>query len=158
MSFLNLLVVSAVAVVAPLVVRAIPVVRVPSPVLEIVAGIVLGPSVLGWVTIDPPVQVLALIGLAFLLFLAGLEIDVHRLRGRPLRLALAGFALSFAIASAWVSPWPPRDSPPRRCSSRSRCARRRWGWSSRSSRTPMRSTATPASSSSPPRRSPTSAR
>jgi Kef-type K+ transport system membrane component KefB len=44
------------------------------------------------------VQVLALIGLAFLLFLAGLEIDVHRLRGRPLRLALAGFALSFAIA------------------------------------------------------------
>jgi Kef-type K+ transport system membrane component KefB len=98
MSFLNLLVVSAVAVLAPLVVRAIPVVRVPSPVLEIVTGIVLGPSVLGWVTIDPPVQVLALIGLAFLLFLAGLEIDVHRLRGRPLRLALAGFALSFAIA------------------------------------------------------------
>ena len=98
MSFLNLLVVSAVAVVTPLVVRAIPIVRVPSPVLEIVAGIVLGPSVFGWVTIDPPVQVLALIGLAFLLFLAGLEIDVHRLRGRPLRLALAGFALSFAIA------------------------------------------------------------
>jgi Kef-type K+ transport system membrane component KefB len=98
MSFLNLLVVSAVAVVAPLVVRAIPVVRVPSPVLEIVAGIALGPSVLGWVAIDPPVQVLALIGLAFLLFLAGLEIDVHRLRGRPLQLALAGFALSFAIA------------------------------------------------------------
>jgi Kef-type K+ transport system membrane component KefB len=98
MSFLNLLVVSAVAVVAPLVVRAIPVVRVPSPVLEIVAGIVLGPSVLGWVAVDPPVEVLAVIGLAFLLFLAGLEIDVHRLRGRPLQLALAGFALSFAIA------------------------------------------------------------
>lgn len=98
MSFVNLLVVAAVAVLAPLVVRAIPVVRVPSPVLEIVAGIVLGPSVLGWVTIDAPVQVLALVGLAFLLFLAGLEIDVHRLRGRPLRLALAGFALSFAIA------------------------------------------------------------
>ena len=98
MSFLNLLVVSAVAVVAPLVVRAIPVVRVPSPVLEIVAGIVLGPSVLGWVAIDPPVEVLALVGLAFLLFLAGLEIDVHRLRGHALRLALAGFALSFAIA------------------------------------------------------------
>jgi Kef-type K+ transport system membrane component KefB len=98
MSFVNLLLVSAVAVVAPLVVRAIPVVRVPSPVLEIVAGIVLGPSLLGWVVIDPPVEVLALLGLAFLLFLAGLEIDVHRLRGRPLKLALAGFALSFAIA------------------------------------------------------------
>jgi Kef-type K+ transport system membrane component KefB len=100
MSFVNLLVVAAVAVAAPLVARAIPAVRVPSPVLEIVAGIVLGPSVLGWVSVDPPVQVLALLGLAFLLFLAGLEIDVHRLRGRPLQLALAGFALSFAIAIA----------------------------------------------------------
>ena len=98
MSFNSLLIVSAVAFLAPLVVRAIPRVRLPSPVLEIVAGIVLCPSVLGLVTVDPPVEVLSLIGLAFLLFLAGLEIDVHRLRGRPLQLALAGFALSFAIA------------------------------------------------------------
>jgi Kef-type K+ transport system membrane component KefB len=98
MSFLNLLIVTLVAFVAPLVVRAIPVVRVPSPVLEIVAGILLGPSVLGLVTVDAPVEVLALIGLAFLLFLAGLEIDVHRLRGRPLRLAMAGFVVSFVIA------------------------------------------------------------
>src|SRR5918999_459003 len=98
MSFTNLLIISAVAFAAPLVVRAIPVVRVPSPVLEIVAGIVLGPSLLGWVAVDAPVEVLALVGLAFLLFLAGLEIDVHRLRGRPLQLALAGFVLSFAIA------------------------------------------------------------
>jgi Kef-type K+ transport system membrane component KefB len=97
-SFTNLLVVAAVAFLAPLVVRAIPVVRVPSPVLEIVAGILLGPSVLGWVEVDPPVEVLALIGLAFLLFLAGLEIDVHRLRGRPLQLALTGFVVSFALA------------------------------------------------------------
>jgi Kef-type K+ transport system membrane component KefB len=100
MSFTNLLIISAVAFAAPLVVRAIPAVRVPSPVLEIVAGIVLGPSLLGWVAVDAPVEVLALVGLAFLLFLAGLEIDVHRLRGRPLQLAVAGFVLSFAIAVA----------------------------------------------------------
>ena len=98
MSFTNLLIIAAVAFAAPLVVRAIPVIRVPSPVLEIVAGIVLGPSLLGWVAVDAPVEVLALVGLAFLLFLAGLEIDLHRLRGRPLQLALAGFVLSFAIA------------------------------------------------------------
>src|SRR2546421_6281517 len=98
MSFMNLLLVSAVAFAAPLVVRAIPALRVPSPVLEIVAGIVLGPSLLGWVHVDAPVQVLALIGLAFLLFLAGLEIDVHKLRGRPLTLALTGFVVSFALA------------------------------------------------------------
>ena len=57
MSFLNLLIVSVVAFVAPLVVRAIPIVRVPSPVLEIVAGILLGPSVLGLVAVDAPVEV-----------------------------------------------------------------------------------------------------
>jgi len=39
---------------------------VPAPVLEIVAGIVLGPSVLGWVRIDAPVEVLALVGLTSL--------------------------------------------------------------------------------------------
>jgi Kef-type K+ transport system membrane component KefB len=98
MHFTNLLIIMVVAFIAPLVVSALPVLRVPSPVLEIVAGIVIGPSVLGWVDIDVPVQVLALIGLAFLLFLAGLEIDVHRLRGRPLTLALTGFVVSFTIA------------------------------------------------------------
>lgn len=96
--FFNLLIVIVVAFLAPLVVNALPVLRVPSPVLEIVVGIVIGPSVLGWVAVDAPVEVLALVGLAFLLFLAGLEIDVHRLRGQPLRLALGGFVLSFAIA------------------------------------------------------------
>ncbi|HSL07037.1 MAG TPA: cation:proton antiporter [Pseudonocardiaceae bacterium] len=98
MHFTNLLIIMVVALIAPLVVSALPALRVPSPVLEIVAGIVIGPSVLGWVGIDAPVQVLALVGLAFLLFLAGLEIDVNRLRGRPLTLALTGFVVSFAIA------------------------------------------------------------
>src|ERR671916_217111 len=98
MHFTNLLIIMVVALIAPLLVSALPALRVPSPVLEIVAGIVIGPSVLGWVGIDAPVQLLALVGLAFLLFLAGLEIDVHRLRGRPLTLALTGFVVSFAIA------------------------------------------------------------
>ena len=51
-------------------------------VLEIVAGIVVGPSVLGWVEVDDTIAVVATLGLAFLLFLAGLEIDFARLRGR----------------------------------------------------------------------------
>jgi hypothetical protein len=86
-SFTNLLIISAIAVLAPLVVGFAPRLRVPAVVLEIVAGIVVGPSVLGWVRVDLPVQIIALFGLAFLLFLAGLEIDLHRLRGRVLRLA-----------------------------------------------------------------------
>jgi len=74
--------------------------RLPSIVLEIVLGIIVRPSVLGWVHIDAPVRILNLIGLAFLLFLAGLEVDIGRLRGRTLRLTGGGFALSFVIAIA----------------------------------------------------------
>jgi Kef-type K+ transport system membrane component KefB len=44
------------------------------------------------------VTVVALIGLTFVLFLAGLEIELDKLRGPLLRLTLLGFALSFAIA------------------------------------------------------------
>ena len=72
--------------------------RLPSVVLEIVAGIVIGPAVLGLVEVDLPLQVLALLGLAFLLFLAGLDIDFDRLRGARLRSAAAGFVISLAIA------------------------------------------------------------
>jgi Kef-type K+ transport system membrane component KefB len=98
--FTNLLIVVGVAFAAPLLLGLAPSVRIPAVVLEILAGIVLGPSGLGWVQIDLPVQILAIVGLAFLLFLAGLEIDVERLRGRTLRLAAIGFALSFALALA----------------------------------------------------------
>jgi Kef-type K+ transport system membrane component KefB len=97
-SFTNLLIVTAVAAAVPLALGWAPRLRVPSVVLEIVAGIVLGPSVLGWVHVDLPVRILALAGLAFLLLLAGLEIDVRGLRGRLLGLAAAGYGVSAALA------------------------------------------------------------
>ena len=111
-SFENLFLVTVVAVVAPLVLGFAPRLRLPAVVLEIVLGIVLGPAVLGWVEVDLPVQILALIGLAFLLFLSGLEIDPQRLRGRLLRVALIGYLVSLALglpiglgldAAGWVS-------------------------------------------------------
>ncbi len=95
--YTNLLIVVAVAFAANLALGFFPRVRLPAIVLEILFGIIIGPSVLGWVTPDLPVSILSLIGLSFLLFLAGLEIDVRRLRGRTLRLTAAGFALSFVI-------------------------------------------------------------
>src|SRR4051794_5800073 len=97
-SYDGLLLVAAVAFAAPFVLGLFPRLRLPSVVLEIVLGIVIGPSVLGWVEIDAPIQVLSLIGLAFLLFLAGLEIELEHLRGRLLRLAAGGWAISFALA------------------------------------------------------------
>jgi Kef-type K+ transport system membrane component KefB len=96
--FSGLLIVVAVAFLAPFLLGLAPQVRLPSVVFEIVAGIVIGPSVLGWVEVDQTIEVLALIGLALLLFLAGLEIDFGELHGRLLRLAFLGWALSFGIA------------------------------------------------------------
>jgi Kef-type K+ transport system membrane component KefB len=96
--FDDLLIVVAVAFAAPFVLGLFPRLRLPSVVLEIIAGIVIGPSVLGLVEVDQSIEVVALIGLAFLLFLAGLEIELDKLRGQALRLTVAGFALSFAIA------------------------------------------------------------
>ena len=96
-SFGGLLVVCLVAAAIPLLLGFAPRVRVPSVVLEIVAGIVLGPSVLGWVRLDLPIQVLGLIGLAFLLFLSGLEIDASRLRGRLLRVSALGYLVTLVL-------------------------------------------------------------
>ncbi len=98
LEFTPLLIVVATAFAAPLLLGLVPALRLPAVVLEIVAGIVIGPSVLGWVEIDDPIRVLATIGLAFLLFLAGLEIEFHQLGGKPTRLAALGFGVSFAIA------------------------------------------------------------
>jgi Kef-type K+ transport system membrane component KefB len=92
--------VAAVAFAVPLLLGLFPGLRVPSVVLEIVVGIVLGPSVLDWVHVDLPLQVLSILGLAFLLFLAGLEIDLHQLRGKLLGLVAGGFVVSFAIGLA----------------------------------------------------------
>jgi Kef-type K+ transport system membrane component KefB len=96
----DLLIVVAAAFVAPLALGLVPSLRLPAVVLEIVLGILIGPSGLGWVEVDASITVLAVIGLAFLLFLAGLEIDFDRLRGPLLRLAVAGFVVSLALATA----------------------------------------------------------
>ncbi len=98
LQFTNLLIVVAAGFVSPLVLGLFPRLLLPSVVFELVLGIILGPSVLGWVEVDEPVRVLALVGLAILLFLSGLEIDFMKLRGRTLRVALLGFGVSFFIA------------------------------------------------------------
>jgi Kef-type K+ transport system membrane component KefB len=110
-SFDNLVLVVLVAAGAPLLLGFLPRLRLPSAVLELVAGIVLGPAVLGWLEVDLPVQVLSLIGLAFLLFLSGLEIDVRGLRGSLLRGAALAYLVTLALgvpiglaldAAGWV--------------------------------------------------------
>ncbi len=97
-SLTNLFWISVIAFAVPFALGFAPRLRIPAVVLEIVAGIVIGPAVLGWVKIDEPVSVMATLGVAFLLFLAGLELDFDALKGRPLLLGAAGYAISLAIA------------------------------------------------------------
>ena len=97
-SLTGLLIVAAIAFVVPLGDGLVPSVRIPSVVIEIAAGIVIGPAVLGLVQVDLPLEVMALLGLAFLLLLAGLEIDLDRLRGARLRSAATGFEVTLAVA------------------------------------------------------------
>src|SRR2546425_1831007 len=97
-SFSGLLIVTVVAFAAPLLLGLTPARRLPAIVLEIVAGIIIGPSVLGWVKVDLPLSILSVLGLAFLLFLAGLEVELERLRGRLLMYVSLAFLLSLGLA------------------------------------------------------------
>jgi Kef-type K+ transport system membrane component KefB len=99
-SLSGLVIVAAVAFAVPLFLGFAPVLRLPRVVVEILAGVVIGPWGLGWVQVDLPTQVLSLIGLAFLLLLAGLEVDFERLLGPLLKLTGFGFLLSFGLAVA----------------------------------------------------------
>ncbi|RDH76681.1 cation:proton antiporter [Mycolicibacterium moriokaense] len=95
----GLVIVLAVAAAIPLLlgVTGLP---LPGPLVEIVAGVAIGPSVLGWVIPDRTIDVLAVLGLSFLLFLAGFEVNVRQFRGRVGRQVLTGLAASAMLAAA----------------------------------------------------------
>jgi len=97
-SFSSLLIVGAVAVAVPLFLGLVPAVKVPAVVLEILGGILVGPTVLGWVHLDVAVRVIADLGLGFLLFMAGFEIDLRRFDRRILILVSRAFLLSMMLA------------------------------------------------------------
>ena len=97
-SFSSLLIVGAVAVAVPLFLGLVPAVKVPAVVLEILGGILVGPTVLGWVHLDVAVRVIADLGLGFLLFMAGFEIDLRRFDRRTLTLVSRAFLLSMILA------------------------------------------------------------
>ena len=98
LSFTSLTVVLGITFLVPLALGCVPRLRIPAVVVEIVLGVVVGPQVLDWARVDDPVGILSVIGLGFLLFLCGLEVDVDLLRGRILSLTAASFAISLVLA------------------------------------------------------------
>lgn len=76
---------------------------VPSVIGELTAGIVLGPSVLGWLEPTEIIRLLAEIGIILLLFEVGLETDIGRLvrsGSRSVAVALGGFVIPFVAGFA----------------------------------------------------------
>jgi Kef-type K+ transport system membrane component KefB len=72
----------------------------PSVIGELLAGVVLGPSLFGWLEPSEIIRLLAEIGIILLLFEVGLETDVRALvrsGGRSLTVAMAGFILPFVF-------------------------------------------------------------
>ncbi|MFO1323556.1 MAG: cation:proton antiporter [Burkholderiales bacterium] len=67
-------------------------------VIELLLGIVIGPQGLGLVA--PTARMLAplsTLGMAVLFFVAGLEIDLEAIRGRPLAASIAGWVLALGV-------------------------------------------------------------
>lgn len=81
---------------------------VPAVIGELLAGLLVGPSLLGWVSPDTTMKLLAEIGIILLLFEVGMDTDLSRLArsGRkPYIVAVVGFALPFILGygiSAWL--------------------------------------------------------
>ncbi len=74
-------------------------IAVPSVVLELFLGVLLGPHVLG-LKVTPFISFISDLGLGLLFFFAGYEIDLQRIKGMPLELAIVGWAMSLAIGYA----------------------------------------------------------
>lgn len=79
----------------------------PPVIGELAAGILFGPSLLGWVEPTQTIRLLAEIGIILLLFEVGLETDVSRLAKtgmKPILVAAGGVILPFALGFS-VSHW-----------------------------------------------------
>ncbi|HID64890.1 MAG TPA: hypothetical protein EYP49_19400 [Anaerolineae bacterium] len=116
-SFVPLLVVVALAFLVPLITSRIRRVRIPAVVGEIVAGMIVGQSGLKLVGHDPILEMLSLLGFAYLMFLSGLEVDFDAVLPRlgtwgnswrerlsnPLSLGGLTFVLTvvLALGAAW---------------------------------------------------------
>ncbi|MBV8989685.1 MAG: cation:proton antiporter [Solirubrobacterales bacterium] len=78
--------------------RLLPMIVVPIAVVELALGAVIGPHGFRLSHVDPALQVMGTLGLGFLFFFAGYELDFKQMRGAPLRLAAVGWGISLALA------------------------------------------------------------
>ena len=70
----------------------------PVVVVELLLGIAIGPQGIDFARVDAFTDFFGNLGLGMLFFFAGYEIDFERVRGHPLKLAVAAWVLSLALA------------------------------------------------------------
>ena len=99
----SLLLIVAVAFVAPLVSWTVPKRLVPEVVLLILGGMAIGPHGLGLAGEGPSIELVRELGVAFLFLMAGYEIDVNELRGVGGRHAAVAWTLSLGLAFGAVA-------------------------------------------------------
>ena len=91
-------VIFVVAVAAPLLAQTRLGSRVPVVVIEVLLGVLIGPHVLQLIENDSFLATMRSVGMVAVMFMAGMEIDFNRIKGKPLSLATRGWLSSVVLA------------------------------------------------------------
>ena len=75
---------------------------IPSVIGELLAGVLLGPSLLGWIPPDATMKLLAEIGIILLLFEVGMDTDLFRMAESGIKPLVVGFALQSEVSGTVV--------------------------------------------------------
>ena len=116
--FHTIFVISCIAVLAPLLNRVPAFARAPIVAIELLLGMLVGPSGAGLVAGDGAVNFLMEFGLVYLFFQAGFEFNQKEITGKPLRLGLFAWLISLSLSVIISGRFILLASWRRRCSSR----------------------------------------
>lgn len=88
------------AALAPVITDFLPIPKMPVVVVELIIGAIVGPHLLNLISDPESLHLFKEFGVIFLFFLAGFEVDMAGILGKPLKNAAYGWLGSFAIALA----------------------------------------------------------
>jgi Kef-type K+ transport system membrane component KefB len=97
----SLLIICLVALILPLIIGKMKSFHLPVTVAEIISGMIIGKSGLDLIQVNPILDFLSMLGLAYLMFLSGLELDFSAVKSaklNPLRIGLVIFLLTIGLS------------------------------------------------------------
>ena len=98
----SLFIIALVAVIAPFLTRLPALILMPAVILELMLGILIGPSGAGWVTSHGTIGLLGEFGLIFLFFQAGFEFNPNKIGVAPLRLGAFAWLVSLGLSGIFT--------------------------------------------------------